>query len=202
MQAVAECPIHPTDFPMSEQPRSDVELVEAIRAGNRSAFKDLYDRYAPKMYRLAWRYHGRTADAEDAVQEAFINAYKNISGFRGRAQVSTWLYRITVNACISWKRKNQRYSPVDDYPENWDNVTIQQGRDQELQTLLNREILALKKTHRMVFLLFAVEGLSHAEIAETLGISENTSKSHYRRARLALMKRLKRLGITEKELIQ
>lgn len=203
MQAVAECSIHHLLQSVSAEQISDSELVAQVRAGDHRAFREVYERYAPRMSRLAWRYHGNAADAEDAVQEAFASAWKNIGTFRGGAQLSTWLYRITVNACISHKRRNRRYVRETEraaaLPEP---QTAAPVSDTDLAALLDAEIRALKEKHRMAFLLFAVEGLTHAEIAETLDVTENTSKSLYRRARHTLIKRLARKGITEEELIQ
>lgn len=89
-------------------PRTDEELVRAVQDGDARAFDEIVRRYSAQLYRTAWSFVKNDAAAEDVLQSAFLNAYRNIGRFEGRSKLSSWLYRITVNAGLMWLRTKRR----------------------------------------------------------------------------------------------
>jgi len=174
--------------------RSDLDLVIAARGGDRGAFGDLVRRHGPRLLALARQMIG-PAGAEDAVQEAMIDAYRGLPGFAGTAAVGTWLYRITLNRCLAERRK-RRPVVVDVEPlellRRWEDpdysvdpalVAARRSQAEILHSLLDR----LPESYRTVLLLHDGQGLSASEVSEALGIPLGTAKSHIRRSRMALL---------------
>jgi RNA polymerase sigma factor (sigma-70 family) len=177
-------------------------LVERCRDGDILAFKALYERYRRPLYSLAYRFHGNAQDAEDSLQEAFIRIYKALPEFRFEARLETWLYRVVMNTCISGTRaKRNREERLDATLAD----TLHSGNgaqpDAALRDLLERAIGQLPQQQRSVFLLYAVHGQTHADIADALGISVGTSKSNYHKAKEALKERLADYGIQRSEML-
>jgi RNA polymerase sigma-70 factor (ECF subfamily) len=145
------------------------------------------------MKSVAYNILGNPSDAEDAVQEAFLRAYRGMAAFKGTAQASTWVYRILVNAChdIGRQRRRRRDEnelvPEDQLPAS----TARAATDAPLRLTLEKAVAALRPRHRDVFLLFEVEGFLHREIAEILDIAEGTSKSLLFEARRELQSALR-----------
>ena len=165
------------------------ELIAGCRRGDRAIQKALYDRYCRKMMALCLRYSKTTAEAEDIVQEGFVKVFQGISNFRQEARLDTWITRIMVNTALNVQRRKLYLYPMVDVSE----IVLP---DQELSvSLINfNELLemiqALPQGCQVVFNLFAIEGYSHKEIAELLGISEGTSKSQFARAKSLLQAKL------------
>jgi RNA polymerase sigma-70 factor (ECF subfamily) len=159
------------------------ELLAACRRHDIRAFEQLYRAHESRLKSLAYHIAGNRQDAEDAVQETFLKLYRAIDGFHGRSSVGTWLCRIVINVCYDLVRKRQRETgePPDDRHASSGNV----GLRVSLEDALRR----IHPSHRMVFLLFEVEGLRHAEIASILEVPEGTSKAWLFEAK----KELKRL---------
>jgi RNA polymerase sigma-70 factor (ECF subfamily) len=155
-------------------------------------FEELYRRHGTRMKSVAYNILGNPSDAEDAVQEAFLRAYRGMAAFKGTAQASTWVYRILVNAChdIGRQRRRRRDEtelvPEDQLPAS----TAHPAADTPLRLTLEKAVAALRPRHRHVFLLFEVEGFLHREIAEILDIAEGTSKSLLFEARRELQSTL------------
>jgi len=150
---------------------SETELLAACRKLDIRAFEQLYHTHGPRLKSIAYHIAGNRQDAEDAVQEAFLKLYKAIHGFQGQSSLGTWLCRIVINGCYDLMRKRQRETgapPLD-----------QPARDSQvgLQVTLADALRKVNPRHRMVFLLFEVEGLRHAEIASILEVPEGTSKA-------------------------
>jgi RNA polymerase sigma-70 factor (ECF subfamily) len=171
----------PTDMPEPVVPAAsrasadDRRLAAACAAGDTSVFEELYRRFGDKMKSVAWQHLGSRSDAEDAVQETFLKIHRAAKGFSGEAAFSTWLYRILVNTCYDVLRRRRRRpeeSPLEDQPRERSAATVDEAKKMTLRKLL----AALPEQRRSVFLLFEVEGLSHAEIAGILGITEGNSK--------------------------
>ena len=128
------------------------------------------------MKSIAYNHLGNVSDAEDAVQETFLKVHRAATTYNGGAAFSTWLYRVLVNTCYDVMRKRQRRvheTPMDDV------ITIERAGssvDEAKRMTLRKMVADLPKQRRSVFVLFEIEGLSHAEIGEILGISEGNSK--------------------------
>lgn len=163
------------------------QLIEQCKGGDREAHYRLYKLYSRSMFNVAYRITGREEEAEDALQEAFINAFKNLDSYRGDSTFGAWLKRIVVNKAINALKK-RRFESIPDDP-NWDMV-------EETETVEYREELTIERVkaaidqlpdgYRTVLSLYLLEGYDHQEIAEIMGISESTSKSQLNRAKTKL----------------
>src|SRR6266705_91825 len=177
---------------------SDPELAQRIASGDREAFELLMRRHNQMLYRTARSILRDEAEAEDAVQEAYLLAYRGMSGFRGEAKLSTWLVRIVVNEAIGRTRKRNRGAEIiqlgsetqedsEAAEGNMDETLPEQpeGAAQRAQTrrLLESKIDELPDAFRTVFVLRALEELSVEESAVALGIPEATVRSRFFRAR-------------------
>lgn len=170
----------PTDVPeppAAVRPASadDRRLAAGCAAGDTATFEELYGRFGDRMKSIAWQHLGSRSDAEDAVQETFLKVHRAAKGFTGEAAFSTWLYRILINTCYDALRRRRRRpeeSPIEDQPRERSAATVDEAKKMTLRKLLAE----LPEQRRNVFLLFEVEGLSHAEIGAILGISEGNSK--------------------------
>ena len=155
----------------------DRRLAAACAAGDSAAFETIYRNFGERMKSIAFNHLGNIADAEDAVQEAFMKAHRAASTFTGEAAFSTWLYRILVNTCYDQLRTRKR-RPEDTIIDedgvafDWHAETVDDAKRLTLRKLLAE----LPEQKRTVFMLFEIEGMSHAEIASILGISEGNSK--------------------------
>jgi RNA polymerase sigma-70 factor (ECF subfamily) len=163
----------------------EAALLAACRRHDVRAFEQLYRAHGPRLKSIAWHTLGNRQDAEDAVQEAFLKVYRGIGGFAGDSAIGTWLYRIVINFCYDLQRKRRREgSPEEALAEE-----RPAAASQALSLLLRDALRRIHPQHRMVFLLFEVEGLRHAEIAAALEVPEGTSKAWLFEAK----KELKRL---------
>ena len=156
-------------------------LVEQLKQGDRQAFQLLYHQYGDKIFSLCWRLLADRQLAEDATQEAFVRVWRNANSFRGDSSFKTWLYRLATNVALDLVRKQKRWW----LPQNWHSEPeasedLQDGLQLEA---LDRALLRLPEQQRLVFVLYAVEGYTHVEIAAMLNIASGTSKSHYHQAR-------------------
>jgi RNA polymerase sigma-70 factor (ECF subfamily) len=144
-----------------------------------STFEELYRSHGSRMKSVAYNILGNAADAEDAVQEAFLRVYRGMGAFKGTARLSTWMFRILVNACHDiGRQRRRRRDEMDLGPEEHLRAsTSPAGGDAPLRMALEKAMASLRPRHRDVFLLFEVEGFLHREIAEILNIAEGTSKS-------------------------
>ena len=180
---------------------SDQALIEKVRGGNYEAFESLVNRYEGKIYRLAIRMLRNPQDAEDALQETFIQVFRGLPGFEGRSQFSTWLFRLATNVCLMRIRHRDtepsKMLPLEDYLPKLEEGAAPQmvdWADRPEDALLSKEsrekmMEALDKLppeYRAVFILRDIEGFSNAETGESLGISVAAVKSRLHRARIAL----------------
>jgi RNA polymerase sigma-70 factor (ECF subfamily) len=172
----------------ADMPSDDHVLIRECVEGKRSAQRELYDRYARKMFGVCLRYSKDYHRAEDLLQEGFIKVFRNLGKFRGDGSFEGWLRRIFVNTAIEHFRKTTHLYPINEAIHHSAN-TITNGA---LENLGEKDLLAfiqrLSPGYRTVFNLYAIEGYSHKEVAEMLGISEGTSKSQLARARYILQK--------------
>lgn len=178
---------------------SDEELIARTRKGDRAAFQGLVEKYQRRIYAVAYGLLGNREDALDAVQEAFIKAYKSIDRFKGKSGFYTWLYRIATNAAIDLGRKQSRRGevefreeieseqetgsyPVMPMPEN----PADELMKRELGELIEDAIAKLPPDQRTAVVLREIEGLSYREIAKVMKCSQGTvmSRLHYGRKKL------------------
>ena len=153
----------------------DLDLAAGCAGGDSDCFAEVYRRFGERMKSIAYNHLGNIADAEDAVQESFVKLHRAARGFTGEAAFSTWLYRILVNTCLDMIRKRRRIqeTQIDDaLAGGRAAMTIDEAKRMTLRKLLAE----LPEQRRSVFVLFEIEGLSHAEIGEILDISEGNSK--------------------------
>lgn len=172
-----------------ESMSDEKELIEGCRKGNRVSQRALYDRFSKKMMVVCLRYSKSTPEAEDILQEGFVKVFQGLEGFRQDAKLETWMTRIMVNTALNHHRKKLYLFPMVDVEE----IDIPQT-EVSLSGIHVKQLLemiqALPHGCQVVFNLFGIEGYSHKEISEMLGISEGTSKSQFARARSLLQARL------------
>ena len=148
--------------------------------------QELYQRFASKMYGVCLRYAGNAEEAEDILQDGFIKVFNKIDSYRGEGSFEGWIRRIFVNTAIEHFRKRIYLQPITDTEEN----TIQGKYLSALDHMAEKDIIHLVQQlspgYRTVFNMYVVEGYTHRQIAEALGISEGTSKSQLSRAKLIL----------------
>jgi RNA polymerase sigma-70 factor (ECF subfamily) len=174
----------------SQQP----DIVAQIRSGDRAAMRSLYVEHQRKVYNIALNYFGGdVSKAEDITQAVFLKIFTKMS-FRGDSEFTTWLYRMTVNACIDETRKNRRWFGlgdwfVDDRSEHIDEAI----RSGEIGEQVQRAMTSLKPEYRFPVVLKYVEGLSYQQIADVLGCSIGTVSSRLNRAHKILADKLEYL---------
>ena len=169
---------------------SEEELIKGCIRRDRVAQKHLYDTHSSKMYGIAYRYVKNAMEAEDVLIVAFTKVLDRIEQFKGEGSFEGWIRRVVVNEALTYLRKNrsmylERDLEVADREPDYNSISDHL----EVEDLLNM-IQELPNGYQMVFNLYAIDGYSHKEIAEQLGISENTSKSQLSRARTYLQKLL------------
>ncbi|TLU98114.1 RNA polymerase sigma factor [Dyadobacter luticola] len=164
------------------------QLVNALRKADPKAQRQVYDKYSARMLALCFRYICDDMAAEDVMVEGFLKVFDKISQFSGEGSFEGWIRRIMVNEALGYLRKQKRVLE-DAISEEVNNIPDYVHADQNLET---EELLSLIETlptgYRTVFNLYAIEGYSHMEIAEMLGVTESTSKSQLHRARALLQK--------------
>lgn len=148
--------------------------------------QELYNRFAPKMYGVCLRYATNAEEAEDVLQEGFIKVFKKIASFRSEGSFEGWIRRIFVNTAIEQYRKKTYLQPITEQEEG----TIEGKYTSVLDTLAEKDIIKLVQQlspgYRAVFNMYVVEGYTHKQIADQMGISEGTSKSQLSRAKQIL----------------
>jgi RNA polymerase sigma-70 factor, ECF subfamily len=174
---------------------AESELVARARAGDNGAFEALYRRHAGRVHALCLRMTGNTAQAEDCVQEAFVQAWKKLSSFQGASAFGTWLYRIAVNEVLGMQRRDRRRSThlqVVGDEERSEEMEYARALGVEAGEAIDVEqaVGALPEGARNVFVLVGLHGYSHEEAADTLGVAVGTCKAQLHRARQLLVKRL------------
>jgi RNA polymerase sigma factor (sigma-70 family) len=175
-------------------PTNEKELVEGCIKGDKRYQKMLYDSYSKKMYGLCLRYCHNQDIAKDVMQDGFVKIINNISQFKFTGPLEAWVRRIMVNTAIQFYRDAAFLNEVD-LEEAQHEVRYDHAFEKLSQDEILKVIQKLAPGYRSVFNLYVIEGYTHAEIAEMLGISENTSKSQLSRARAILQEEIKKLRI-------
>ena len=176
-----------------------MDVLEGCRRGDASSCQRLYERYSRKVFGFARRFLGDAGHAEDVTQEVFLRVFRKLDGFRGDARFSTWLFRITVNACKNKRRsldRDQRFDPLR-FRETRADASHAPEVDLEAQGLgdrIDRALDELGDEQRALLLLKAVEELSYREIGALFDQSENQIRGKLYRARKAFRSALARQG--------
>ncbi|GAA0873831.1 RNA polymerase sigma factor [Wandonia haliotis] len=166
---------------------NEAELIEGCVSGNPRAQKQLYDMFSGRMMGVCLRYCKSEEEAQDALQEGFVKVFTKIKEFKMDGSFEGWIRRIMVNTSLDLIRKHKKHafhSDVDELQYMLSDNEMISGKLAAEELL--RVLSTLPDGYRIVFNMFAIEGYSHKEIANELGISENTSKSQYSRARAYL----------------
>ena len=175
--------------------KNEKQLIKKSIEGKREAQHYLYDKYAPKMLGVCRQYIKDLQFAEDVMVNGFVKVFKNLENFKHEGSFEGWIRRIMIRESISYLRKKQ-FVVFDDAiyeRSNADSISISSSLDVEhIQMLIDD----LPEGYKMVFVLYAIEGYKHAEIAEMLNIAESTSKSQLFKARRMLQEKLKKQNNT------
>jgi RNA polymerase sigma-70 factor (ECF subfamily) len=184
----------------------DFELVQAINSGQYDLFHDLVKRYELKLYNFSIRMCRNPSDAEDMVQETFLNVFRYLKDFRYETQFKNWLYRIAASTCIKKRRKSkfaperelslEEFIPKDEagvqtQTPDWALMPLEKLLNAELSDVISQAILSLPEKYRLVIVLRDIEGFSTAETAQILSLSAANVKVRLHRARLFLREELK-----------
>ncbi len=191
--------------------RTDEELVARATAGDLDSFNQLVTRWERPLDALAFRTLGREEDARDVVQEAFLRAYRGLRGFKGEAKFSSWLYRITLNLCRDWVRRERR-TPLVQVPEGTDPVELADQRAspaesvedlvarREMSRAVARAMADLSEDQRVAIVLKEYHGLTFQEIADMLDCPLSTVKTRLYQGLSMLRRRLERQQADEASL--
>ena len=166
-------------------------LIKGCKKGDRKSQEALYNRFSSAMYGLCLQYASGEEDAQDILQEGFIKVFKKISQVQNPAAIPGWIRRIMINTALEKYRSQVLLKRIDDVKTGYDQEVSNSAFDNLTSEELVKLIQGLTPKYRMVFNLYAIEGYSHKEISEMLGISEGTSKSNLSRARATLKERIK-----------
>ena len=184
----------------------DFELIRAINSGRFDRFPDLVKRYEQKLYNFSLRMCRDAADAEDTVQETFLNVFRYLKDFRYETKFKNWLYRVTASTCIK-KRRKSKFAPerelsldeffpqdeteVPDRVPRWALMPLDKLLNDELLDKIDEAIFTLPEKYRLVIVLRDIEDFSTAETAQILNLSDANVKVRLHRARLFLRDKLK-----------
>ncbi len=191
-------------------PSSDEELVTLSQGGDLDSFNQLVVRWERPIYALAYRVIGREEDARDVAQETFLRAFRALKGFKGQAKFSSWLYRITLNLCRDWIRREKR-TPVSQPPEGIDIIELAgEGTPSEsIEELVGRRQLGravskamalLPEEQRTAIILKEYHGLTFQEIAELLDCPLSTVKTRLYQGLSVVRKQLHQAGVSGESL--
>jgi RNA polymerase sigma-70 factor, ECF subfamily len=186
---------------------TDEELVARSIGGDMESFNQLVVRWERPIYALAYRVIGREEDARDVCQETFLRAYRSINGFRGQAKFSSWLYRIALNLCRDWIRRERR-SPTVQAPEGVDVIELaaEQGPTESIEDLVARRdvgrlvavaMQSLSEDQRTAIILKEYQGLTFQEIADLLGCPLSTVKTRLYQGLTVLRRELEKQGVVD-----
>lgn len=185
---------------MTIEHQSDINnLIEGCKKNNRKSQETLYNYFSGKMLGVCARYARDRFEAEDMLQTGFVKMFEKINSFKGEGSFEGWLRRIMVNNAIEFYRRNLRLLPIIDIEEaNTEAAFTMPSSTPEVKDLL-KIIQQLAPGYRVIFNMYAIEGYSHKEISEQLGISEGTSKSQLSRARIILQELVNQMEGTKNE---
>jgi len=169
------------------------ELIESCKSGDRNAQFRIYKLYYKAMYNTSLRIVNDTAEAEDVMQESFLEAFRRIDTYSGEGSFGSWLKKIVINRSIDAIRKNRESISIEEKSLDFPDI-VEENREEELNyqvSEVKEAITTLPEDYRVVLSLFLLEGYDHEEISEILHISNNTSRTRFVRAKQKLLKILK-----------
>lgn len=171
----------------------NAKLVSNCLKNNRASQKQLYNQFADVMLGVCYRYTKSLTDAEDVLQEGFIRVFKNLHQYRADGELGAWIRRIMVTTALNYLKRNAKYQ----HDLAFDKIEMHPVTDDNPEIILNTKELAsliqqLPTGYQTIFNLHAVEGYSHVEIGEMLGITDGTSRSQYARARALMITWIKK----------
>jgi len=184
----------------------DFDLIQAINSGEVDKFQDLVKRYEAKLYNFSLRMCRDPSDAEDMIQDTFLNVFRYLKNFRYETKFKNWLYKVAASTCFKKRRKSkfapdkelslEEFLPKDetekpDHVPQWALMPLDKLLNEELAGVINKTIITLPKKYRMVILLRDIEGFSTTETAQILNLSPSNVKVRLHRARLYLRDKLK-----------
>jgi RNA polymerase sigma-70 factor (ECF subfamily) len=170
---------------------NDTELIAGARAGDRLAARRLYDQHAPRVYRVVFRLVGDEELAREYTQDTFVKAFQRLDQYRGESAFSTWLHSVAVSSVLTGFRRTKRLRSREAELEEASTVALQsEPGDPHLRDRLRTELERLPERLRMPVVLHDMEGFTHREIGEMLGIPQGTSKARLFEARARLREAL------------
>ena len=183
-----------------EQQITDIELVKRSQRGDTEAFSELVRKYQTVVYNLAYRFMRDRNLAEDMAQEAFVKAYKHLSGFRGDCAFATWLYRVTCTVCITELNRRKKRSEVEFEPNISETGYEEKHSDKEIAEKIRECVTYLPQKYATVITLYYLNGMSYEEIAEIMDIPVGTLKTWMFRARKQLRRIVEREVFPDEEI--
>jgi RNA polymerase sigma-70 factor (ECF subfamily) len=184
----------------------DFDLIQAINSGEVDKFQDLVKRYEAKLYNFSLRMCRDPSDAEDMIQDTFLNVFRYLKNFRYETKFKNWLYKVAASTCFKKRRKSkfapdkelslEEFLPNDeaekpDHVPQWALIPLDKLLNEELAGVINKAIITLPKKYRMIILLRDIEGFSTTETAQILNLSPSNVKVRLHRSRLYLRDKLK-----------
>ena len=185
---------------------NDFDLIQAINSGEVEKFQDLVKRYEAKLYNFSLRMCRDPSDAEDMIQDTFLNVFRYLKNFRYETKFKNWLYKVAASTCIKKRRKSKfapekelsldEFRPDDeaekpDHVPQWALIPLDKLLNEELAGVINKTIVSLPKKYRLVIVLRDIEGFSTIETAQILNLSLSNVKVRLHRSRLYLRDKLK-----------
>jgi RNA polymerase sigma-70 factor, ECF subfamily len=191
---------------------TDEELVARSQGGDLESFNELIVRWERPIYALAYRVIGREEDARDVCQDTFLRAYRALPGFKGQAKFSSWLYRIALNLCRDWIRR-QRRAPVSQMPEDVDALELAAETEpaesiedlvarRELSAIVEQAMAGLSEEQRTAIILKEYHGMTFQEIADLQGCPLSTVKTRLYQGLSQLRRQLERQGQMVPEVVK
>lgn len=156
----------------------DIGLVRRFKNGDEACFDRIYEKYRVPVYGLCYRYSRNEADARDLTQEVFIKIYRNLNGFNERSKLFTWIYRITVNTCVSFKRREQKRQSLPPVKGQRDPI----GERVILKVAIDDALKKLPSRQRLAFILRHYEGHTFQDIGRIMGITTGAAKANHHHA--------------------
>jgi RNA polymerase sigma-70 factor (ECF subfamily) len=185
-----------------DRAEAEASLITRLQAGDQTALEETFNLYSAKLYNIAHRILGDTADTEEVIQDVFWTLYRKAKSFQGHSQFSTWLYRLTINAALGKLRRSKKHKEVE-YDEflpkfqkdghhldrpvvDWSDTLDEKYAEHEIHQLLGKALDQLKPVDRSIVVLSDLEGLSDKEIAAAVTLTVSAVKTRLHRARLFL----------------